>query len=99
MQRQISGLELSDFTGKPCNSRTAYEFVPKQDLELALEEVSKTLSKNGVLLELESPYILIVKVLGKDVSLFRSGKIIVKSTTDGLVARRVAQELAAKIIP
>ena len=90
-------LELSDFAGKPCNSRLAYEFVPSKSAELELSEVAKALHANGVFVEIETPALIMLKIGGKDVSLFRSGKIIVKSTNEQAVARAIAQKLISKM--
>jgi len=90
-------LELSDFAGKPCNSRLAYEFVPSKSHELDLSQVAKTLHANGVFIEIETPALIMLKIAGKDVSLFRSGKIIVKSTNEQSAARAVAQKLISKM--
>lgn len=90
-------LELSKFVGQPCQSRLAYEFVPKKDHNLNLESVAKTLKENEVYIEIEAPYLLMLKLGGKNVSLFKSGKIIVKSTNDKTQARKVAEKLISKM--
>lgn len=90
-------LELNDFVGKPCNSRTAYEFVPKAEHSLDLENVAAKLRQGEVFIEMETPYLLMLKVGGRDVSLFKSGKIIVKSTQEKQAARKVAVKVFEKI--
>ncbi|HZX20378.1 MAG TPA: hypothetical protein VFF13_05170 [archaeon] len=90
-------LELNDFTGQPCKSRVAYEFLPKKDAQLNLEQVAKKLKENEVYIEIEAPYLLMLKVNGKDVSLFKSGKIIVKSTQNKTKARKIAEKLIMKM--
>lgn len=90
-------IELSGFVGQPCKSRIAYEFVPKHDHDLPLEEVAAALKKNEVFVEIETPYLLMLKLGGKDVSLFKSGKIIVKSTNHEAEARRVAESLISRM--
>jgi len=92
-------MELSDFVGQPCKSRVAFEFVPKRDYGLELEIVAAALRKNEVMVEIETPYLLMLKLGGKDVSLFKSGKIIVKSTHDQGNARRIAESLVLKMGP
>ncbi len=91
------GFELGEFTGKPCNSRLAYEFVPKESHELDLGQVAQRLRQNGVFIEIEAPALLMLKIGGKDVSLFRSGKIIVKSTNEKHAARAIAERLVSKM--
>ena len=90
-------MELSKFVGQPCKSRLAYEFVPKKDYKLNLEIVAKTLKEHEVYIEIEAPYLLMLKLAGKNVSLFKSGKIIVKSTNDKSKARKVAEKLISKM--
>ena len=90
-------IELSNFVGQPCKSRIAYEFVPKADYSLELDSVASALRENGVFVEIETPYLLMLKVGGKDVSLFKSGKIIVKSTNRTTKAKRVAETLVQKM--
>ena len=89
--------ELSGFVGQPCTSRIAFEFTPKKDYKLNLEKVVKVLKKNEVFVEMETPYLLMLKVGGKNVSLFKSGKIIVKSTNDKESARKIAEQLVKKM--
>ena len=90
-------LGLSSFTGQPCRSRIAYEFLPKADYSLNLESVAGNLRKRDVFIEIETPYLLMLKMDGKNVSLFRSGKIIVKSTKEKGVARKIAEHLVEKM--
>ncbi len=90
-------IELSGFVGSPCKSRIAFEFVPKTDYSLNLQTVASALRNNGVFVEIETPYLLMLKLGGKDVSLFTSGKIIVKSTNNEDAAKMIAQGLIAKM--
>ena len=90
-------LELSNFAGQPCSSRLAYEFVPKESRGLNLESVAKSLKEKGVYIEIETPAIIMLKMNGRSVSLFKSGKIIVKSTNDRETARKTAEMLIEKI--
>ena len=85
-------MKLSDFVGKPCKSRAAFEFVPKKRTHLNLEEVAKKLKEAGVFIEAETPFLLVVKA-GSSVSIFQSGKIIVKETTLESEARKIAEKL------
>ena len=90
-------IELSDFTGQPCRSRLAYEFVPKKENKLNLEKIVEKLRKNEVFIELDTPYLLMLKIGGKNVSLFKSGKIIVKETKDKKMAKKIAETLIKKM--
>jgi len=86
-------MELDDFVGQPCKSRLAYEFIPKKNTTLKLESVAASLRKNGVMVETETPFLLMVKLAGKNCTLFRTGKIIVKETREMEKAREIAEKL------
>jgi len=90
-------MELSNFTGQPCKSRIAYEFVPEKRNNLDLKKIAQTLEQNSVFIDLESPHLLMVKIAGTNVSLFKSGKLIVKNTNDKKEARKIAEKLISKI--
>tara|TARA_Y100000310_G_scaffold312012_1_gene358901 strand:- start:549 stop:827 length:279 start_codon:yes stop_codon:yes gene_type:complete len=90
-------IELSNFIGQPCQSRIAYEFLPKKGYKLNLEKTTTKLRENEVFIELESPYLIMLKILGTNVSLFKSGKIIVKNTNEKKEARKVAEKLISKM--
>ncbi|MEW6295884.1 MAG: hypothetical protein AB1467_06390 [Candidatus Diapherotrites archaeon] len=91
-------MELKDFVGKPCKSRTACEFIPKKKIELNLSLTAQNLREKEVIVEMETPYLLLIKFKGKNISLFKSGKMIVKETQDESEARVIAEELINKII-
>jgi TATA-box binding protein (TBP) (component of TFIID and TFIIIB) len=85
-------VELSDYTGKPCQSKTAYEFIPKKQIKLNLEIAKKELTPHTTI-EVASKVLLIMKISGHTVSLFPSGKIIVRGEKNEEVARSTATEL------
>lgn len=91
-------LQLSDFVAQPCKSRIAYEFIPKQKQQLELQKIADKLRLTDVFVEIETPYLLMLKISGHPVSFFRSGKIIVKDTNDREEARKVAESLIKKIV-
>ena len=90
-------MELKDFIGQPCKSRLAFEFIPKKTQSLDLFPIAQSLQKNGVLIETQVPFLLVFRFNGFPVSLFRSGKIIVKQTNDPQTAKQVALELIQKM--
>jgi len=91
-------MELKDFVGKPCRSMTACEFTPKKKIELNLSLTAQNLREKEIMVEMETPYLLLIKFKGKNISLFKSGKIMVKETHDEKEARDIAEELINKII-
>jgi TATA-box binding protein (TBP) (component of TFIID and TFIIIB) len=85
-------MELSDFTGKPCSSRVAFQFLPNKPIELDLLKVAQDLKKENIV-EMESKVLLILKIDGKNVSLFQSGKTLVRGEKDENSARAIAERV------
>ncbi|MFH0954613.1 MAG: hypothetical protein V1777_00720 [Candidatus Micrarchaeota archaeon] len=90
-------MELKDFVGQPCKSRLAFEFIPKALQMLDLISLAETLKKNGVMIETQVPFLLVFRLNGFGISLFRSGKIIIKDTNDAETAKQVALKLIQKM--
>lgn len=90
-------MELSEFTAKSCMSKTACEFLPKKKRTMDLSRVAENLRKKEVLVDIETPYVLILKFKGKNISLFKSGKIIIKETPEEKEGIKIAKELMKKV--
>ena len=90
-------IELSEFTCKPCRGRGGFEFVPKGKHALNLAEACLKLRKAGADIEAESPYLAIVKFRGARVTIFRSGKALVKGVKEEGKAREIAAELLCAV--
>jgi TATA-box binding protein (TBP) (component of TFIID and TFIIIB) len=90
-------MELNEFTAKSCMSKTACEFIPKKKKNLNLNEIAEKLRKKGVLVDIETPYVLILKFKGKNISFFKSGKIIIKETPEEKEGKKIAKELMEKL--
>ena len=90
-------MQLSDFVGQPCKSRLAFEFIPKKETKLNLENIASHLKGSGVFVETETHFLLMLKIAGKNCTLFRTGKIIVKETKEMEKAREVAEELVKEL--
>ncbi|MFH0714364.1 MAG: hypothetical protein V1847_02080 [Candidatus Diapherotrites archaeon] len=86
-------MELKEFTGKPCKSRLAFEFIPKKSAKLDLERTAQEFRSNEWQIVAETPFLVMVKAEGKESSVFKSGKIIVKDTQEERDARKVAEKL------
>ncbi|MDO8647732.1 MAG: hypothetical protein Q7R70_04960 [Candidatus Diapherotrites archaeon] len=85
-------MELSDFVGKPCKSRVAFEFIPKKRIKLDLEEIAKRLKEKEVFVEIETPFLLILR-MQVPITLFQTGKILIKETNMEKDARKIAEKL------
>lgn len=78
-------------------SKTACEFIPKKKVQLDLGKTAEELRKKEVVVDIETPYVLMLKFKGKNISFFKSGKIIVKETPEEKEGRKIAKELIEKI--
>jgi TATA-box binding protein (TBP) (component of TFIID and TFIIIB) len=90
-------LELKDFVMQPCKSRLAFEFLPKKKDSLDLEKIAERLAKNGVEIEVQTPFLLVISLNNRGASIFRSGKIIVKECENEPEARKTAEMLIQKM--
>ncbi len=90
-------LRLKDYAGKPCSSSADFEFVPREETSMDLEAAAKKLRKNEVFVEIETPFLLMLKIAGRNLSLYKSGKILVKSTHEKEEARKAAEKLVAAL--
>lgn len=93
------GIELSEFTCKPCRGRAGFEFLPKEKGRgggkgIDLLSSAGKLRAAGAEIEAESRYLVIMKLHGAKITLFRSGKMIVKGLKEEQKAREVAEEIA-----
>ncbi len=85
-------MQLSDYTGKPCQSKMAYEFIPNKKIIINLEKAKEELSAKATI-EVASKVLIIMKISEHTVSLFPSGKIIVRGEKEPQKARKVAEEV------
>lgn len=85
-------LELDDFTGKPCRSKSAYEFIPKKKARIDLEKAAVELS-NIATIELRSKILILAKLENATISLFESGKLLIRNELDEKKARKIAQKI------
>jgi hypothetical protein len=86
-------MELSEFTGKPCRTKMAYEFLPKHNIKIDLETASNEVTTVGTL-EVKTKVLLMIKVDFCTVSLFPSGKLLVRGERE----EENAKEIARKVI-
>jgi len=89
-------MELSEFIGKPCKSKTAYEFLPKKKLKIDLEKAVEELATIGTI-ELHSKILLMANIDNAIISLFASGKILVRGEREEEKAKKIAQKAVSTI--
>ncbi|MCX6801483.1 MAG: hypothetical protein NT067_00050 [Candidatus Diapherotrites archaeon] len=86
------GGKLKDFTGKTCKGHTAFEFQPKAKQNMDFVKIKALLAEKGISPEASTPLVVIFKFDGCTVSLFKSGKILVKEKTEEK-AKKVAEKI------
>ena len=84
-------MELSEFTQKPCRSKMAYEFLPNKKVKVDLEKAAEEICGVGKI-ELQSKVLLMARIDEKVVTLFPSGKILVRGERDEELAKKIAQK-------
>ncbi|AIF68695.1 hypothetical protein PAP_01265 [Palaeococcus pacificus DY20341] len=77
---------------KPCTSMKAINITPEEKLDVDLEELCECLAEKGYQIKRVTRFLALVKKT-YDISLFPSGKIIVKDTDDAEEALKIAQEI------
>ena len=90
-------MELSDYIGKVCKGRIAYEFIPKKSQEIDIEQACKKLRERDILVEIETPFLALLRIAGHQLSLFKSGKIMIKDTSDPEESKIAALALLEKL--
>ena len=89
-------MELAEFTGKPCRSKMAYEFIPKKKVNIDLGTASLELSKIATI-EVTTKVLLMVKLDSKTISLFPSGKLLVRGEREEEKAKILAEKLVKSL--
>jgi hypothetical protein len=90
-------MEFKDFSVQPCKSRLAFEFIPNKPLQLDLQKVSSSLAKQGISIEINTPFLLVVKHQGTEFSISKKGKVIVKHVQDAELAKQKALTIVKNI--
>ena len=78
--------------GKPCATSKSYFITPEREIEINLEELSERLKEKGWEARRVSRVIAIFEKNGIRISVFPTGKIIVKEVSKE-TAEKVAQEI------
>lgn len=90
-------MELKDFSVEPCKSRLAFEFLPKKPQELDLARIAKHLAEYGMEIDVQTTFLVMAHWNHHGISMFKSGKIIVKDAQNESEARKIAQTLIEKM--
>jgi ribonuclease HIII len=74
----------------------AYEFLPKKNLTINLEKASEELATIATI-EVKTKILLMLKIDFATISLFPSGKLIVRGERDEAKAREIAKKILENI--
>lgn len=88
---------FNEFASKPCRSSDSFQFVSNKSVSLNLIKISKQLESKGIFIDFATEFLLSMKVKNKKVSLFRSGKIIIKEVDNEETAKKIAEKVFSLI--
>lgn len=80
------------YVAKPCKSDNAFEIMPEKQMKIDTEKVAEAATKIGYEILIKTPHVCILKK-GREVSIFASGRVIVKETKEEDEATKIAEEL------
>jgi ArsR family metal-binding transcriptional regulator len=81
------------FQGKLCDSNLSYEFFPRTPLRLPLKKVGEEMHANGQTFDIRTEFVLVFPIQGVKVSLYPSGKVLVKNVNEEEKAKGVMKAL------
>ncbi|MFQ6052297.1 MAG: hypothetical protein ACE5K4_11490 [Candidatus Hydrothermarchaeota archaeon] len=85
------------FVSKPCKTDSAYEVLPKTRIRINLEESCEKLVKGGYEIVVTTPHIAVIKKI-YEISIFPSGRLLIKDLTDKKIAEDIAREVYALVL-
>ncbi|MCX8189635.1 MAG: hypothetical protein N3F05_00165 [Candidatus Diapherotrites archaeon] len=74
-------LKASDFIKSACKGEDAIAFIPKKKHSLNLKKIRKALEEKNASIIAETPFLLMFRFEKASISLFKSGKILIKGLT------------------
>lgn len=90
-------LEKRYFKAQLCDSNLSYEFFPNPPLTLTLVDLAEELHDAGVIFDIKTAFVLVFKIDGARVSLYPSGKILVKNISVYTQAQKVFARVLEKM--
>ncbi|MFA6064608.1 MAG: hypothetical protein WCW44_01240 [archaeon] len=89
-------MELDEFNPKPCRTKMAYEFLPKHPLSINLEKASEEIAKIATI-EVKTKVLLMIKSDFCTISLFPSGKLLVRGEREEASAKEIAKKIVGAL--
>ena len=92
-------MELSEFEVRPCRSGAAFDVLPKKKTVFDLPSTCQRLKEAGIQVEAETPVVVMARVLGAPVSVYRNGKLQVRQTREKAAAEAIAAAVVRVLAP
>jgi len=89
-------MEIAEYTGKPCRTKMAYEFLPKKSIKVNLEKACEEI-KPPVIIEVKTKVLLMLKLDYATISLFPSGKLLVRGEREEEKAKELARRILSNL--
>jgi len=89
-------MEIAEYTGKPCRTKMAYEFLPKKQITINLEKAVEEITSTATI-EVKTKVLLMLKLDYATISLFPSGKLLVRGERDEEKARELAKKILSTL--
>ena len=77
-----------------CTSVDAHEVKFKKKVGIDLQKAKTAVQKIGGEVIAETPVVLMIKIIGKGVSIYASGRILVKDAD-----KKISEDIAEKLVP
>ena len=90
-------LRIPFYRAQLCDSGLSYEFVPAHALELALQKIGEELHAQKLFVEIVTPFIVTLRMEDVKMSLYPSGKILVKHVSAKKEAERRFKRLLSAL--
>ena len=94
---ELKNMEIAEYTGKPCRTKMAYEFLPKKQVNINLEKACEEITTSTATIEVKTKVLLMLKLNCATISLFPSGKLLVRGERDEEKARELARTILSTL--
>ncbi len=77
------------FEGRLCESNVSYEFFPRKETHFPLDKLGREMENAGLLCDIKTAFVITFKMNGTNMSLYPSGKILIKNVNVEKDAKKV----------
>ncbi len=89
-------MEIAQYTGKPCRTKMAYEFLPKKQITVNLEKACEEIATIATI-EIKTKVLLMLKLDYATISLFPSGKLLIRGEREETKAKELAKKILSTL--